>query len=193
MMGATRLACVIGLLGACSCRSSPMMPTGPMAVSGHIIDYSSGASVPNVTFRLGDQQFVSDVTGAYAATLLVARYTITVEGERDTSGGMDVRGPWTRGDLLVHGGACRARYGQISDSFSGHPIAGATVSLNGKLTTDSDGWYLSDGGCSGCGACNTTYIYVSANGYVSKSQLLGRGYSEVQRLDIPLDRGHDPQ
>jgi len=52
-----------------------------------------------------------------------------------------------------------------------------------------DGWYRNDGGCSGCGACTTTYLSVSANGYVSKSQVLGRGYSEVQRLDLPLDRG----
>src|SRR3954469_23451506 len=98
MISARRLACVIALLGSWSCRSSPTMPSGPMTFSGRTIDYSSGAAVPNVTFHLGNQLFVSEANGGYTATLLVGSYAITVEGERDILGVMDVRGPWPHGD-----------------------------------------------------------------------------------------------
>jgi hypothetical protein len=190
MTNPARLACVIALLGGWSCRSSPTMPSGPMTFSGRIIDYATGASVPNVSLRIGDEAVVAGATGTYTATVPVGTYKVSIDGQPKSTG-IDVRGPWTRGDFLVNGGSCRARYGQITDSFSGRPIAGAMVALNTRMVTDADGWYRQDGGCLNCSPCNTTDIAVSAKGYVSKSLLLGRGYSDVLRLDIPLDRGRD--
>jgi len=164
---------------------------GPMAVSGHIIDYSSGASVPNVAFRLGDQQFVSDVTGASAAPLLVGRYTIVskVSGTSRAQSMSVARGPVAT-CLSTAVRAAPATDRSLTRSLATHRRSNSCAE---RQADDRFGWMVFERRrMLGCGACNTTYIYVSANGYVSKSQLLGRGYSEVQRLDIPLDRGHDP-
>src|SRR5689334_19260405 len=95
MTSERRLAFVIVLLGGWSCRSSPTMPTGPMPVNGHVIDYGTGTPVPNSTLRIGDQAVAADANGAYMVIVPVGTYKVTIDGER-TSTGIDVRGPWTR-------------------------------------------------------------------------------------------------
>lgn len=164
--------------------ATPSPPSGPVVVFGHVLDFATGAVIGGIGIQFGAQPLITDAQGGFTVALPVGNYTMRVDGEPFAALVL-VRGPWTRGDFLAHAGTCASRYGAITDRITGRPIVGARV---GSATSGQDGWYRVDYGCNGCGACGTTALAVSASGYASRSILLGRGVSFVQRLDIELDR-----
>lgn len=95
------------------------------------------------------------------------------------------------GDLSIDSAnACVARYGHVLDDSTGEPIAGATVALVGRQTTSAaDGSYRLEVSCAtNTWGFNTTFITASQAGYSQRGIVVGRGVSNVERLDISLIR-----
>jgi hypothetical protein len=96
------------------------------------------------------------------------------------------------GDVAVHAGLCVTRYGMVLDSQTFLPIVGAEVrSLGSRVlaTTDRDGWYQFDFGCStGSTGFNTTWVTAMHPDYTSQDFSRGRGFQGVFREDVALTR-----
>jgi len=181
------LTCMVALVcGTCGHSSSTPSPTD-VDVAGRVTDFPTGAGVPAIGVTIGGQRTTTDGAGQYTVRLPIGDYVVVVDREPSPLA-MMVRGSWTHGDLLVNGGMCGCRYGGVVDRQTGKPIAGATVSVGTSVTTDADGWYRIDGGCGSCGSCNTAVATFSANGYKTITVGLGRGFRDVQRLDVSLER-----
>jgi hypothetical protein len=193
----------IGLLGllvaSLSCGGSPLESTPPapggdlggtLRVSGQVLDFFTGASVPGVTVAFGDATGMTNAAGLYSIPLAsTGTYYPKVDGV--AVGISRFPGASYRGDLFVHTGTCVSRYGTIADMGGHRPIAGATVSLLGKKTlTGTDGWYRLDFDCPADAwvGFNTTFLYVSHPDYAEASQVVGRGVSQVSRLDVEMQR-----
>jgi hypothetical protein len=168
-------------------------------VSGRVLDFATnagiaGASVAFGNFESGSGRLVAaaatitDAAGSYTlSTPAPGSYLVQVDGV--FAGTARIAGIGYRGDLLAHPGACVSRYGTIMDGLTQRPIAGATISLSGKsVVTGADGWYRIDLGCTGPIGFNTTFMYVSAAGYLDQPQVVGRGVAGVDRRDVWLYR-----
>jgi len=185
-----RLFCVgIGILCA-ACDASPASSSSPSVVDlhGRVADFATGRPVSGIGVTFGTFQLVTDQTGSYVVRVPIGDYDVRVADE-PIAARVLVRGTWTRGDFFVRGGDCGARYGNVTDRATGKPIAGAALAVGIiPVFSDADGWYRLDGGCGSCGACNTTFITATAAGYQAFTQVVGRGFRGVQRLDIALQR-----
>jgi hypothetical protein len=98
-----------------------------------------------------------------------------------------------RGDLFISTSTCRSRYGFVIDARTQQPVRGATIELNGRITTRSDGWYRIDGDCPaelgpGTVNVNTTVINATHPDYQTRTAVVGRGFFRVERLDLDLTR-----
>ena len=141
----------------------------PGSVGGVVTDAATGLPVAGVTVSYSGGQVVTDSTGAYTSTPLA-------EGTY----GLDASAPGYAGQSLTAivgpGQAATLNFslapagvgtvgGQVTDSVTGSPVAGVTVSyLGGTTTTDSQGMYslisLPDG--------NTT-VTAARSGYTAQS------------------------
>ncbi|MGE3512131.1 MAG: hypothetical protein AB7N65_24980 [Vicinamibacterales bacterium] len=164
-------------------------PTTPLVINGRVIDYVSGSGVSRVGVSFGVRQLQTDTTGRFTVEVPPGDYEMRVAGEDDAATVL-VRGPWSTATYLARGGTCTARYGAVLNARTGRPIAGATISLGAAVTTtDADGWYRADLGCTVCNFCNLTILNVSAVGFQPFSRVFDRGLAGVQRLDIELALG----
>lgn len=180
------------LLTAAACGGSP---TGPRAgdvvtISGTVREFSTGAAVPGATVTFGAATAVTNPSGVYQIGVsALERYQPAIDG---VPIGLSIPyGPDYRGDFLVRSGTCVARYGTVSDLGLHRPIAGATVSLGGKITiTAADGWYRLDFDCPSNGLIgfNTTFIHATHPGHADASQVVGRGIYGASRLDLQMER-----
>lgn len=181
------------LLQACDASSPTSPTTGTAPVRGTVVDFQTQAPLPGVVVRVatdpaqGGVQATTDTSGRYVLPQALpagAVYYFTVNdmlAGRGYPAGADYRG-----DLLVNGGTCVARYGVVLDARTLRPIPGATVGA--FTTTASDGWYRVDWGCpdSGTIGFNTAVLTATHPRYTSQDQVLGRGIQGVQRLDFLL-------
>jgi len=196
---------VMSAAAACSTPTEPTFAgyaeprvTTPVIVSGRALAYPSDAALPSAVIAFGNLdfsgRFVADVTaiantlGAYTASVRPGSYLVAV-GARTVGTVRILETGTPRGDLLVNPGPCVARYGVIADANSHRPLAGVTVKLGGRsATSESDGWYRIDLGCSGGIGFNTTFIYFDLPGYPTHCQVVGRGIDGVERIDFFLSR-----
>jgi hypothetical protein len=179
--------------------------TGPVTVSGRVLDFSTTAGVAGAIVSFGTIDNGPFAAVGTATSNAAGSYTLTVPTIAQTP---DLR-PWYvqvdgasiglarlavpgyRGDLFVHPGTCVARYGIVADSRTLRPIVGATVKLSGSnAMTAIDGWYQIDLGCptNSLVGFNTTFMNVTHPDYVDGSEIVGRGVHSVERIDVWLQR-----
>lgn len=169
-----------------------------MPISGRVIEFFSRDTVPSasIEFRTSAGAPVTttttDAAGQYSATLpRGGEYLVYASGH--ALGIVYAGGGGFRGDLMIHGGSCVARYGTVTD-VEGRPLAKATVSL-GALSAVSavDGWYSIEFGCPTAGiiGSNTIMMDVSLDGYALASRVVDRGIAGVQRFDVALAKRRD--
>jgi hypothetical protein len=185
-----RLALATIAVSLISCSSGPSAPSNTdVRVTGRVIDFATNAGVSGARVAFGDITATADASGSYTLTLpATGRFEPLVDGawmgiSRPTA-------PTYRGDLVIHGTGCVARYGIVSDAATHRPIAGAMVTLAGTTTTDADGWYRMDFGCppNGLFGFNTIAITVAHPLYADGSESVGRGIFGVSRLDVEMQR-----
>lgn len=196
------------LVSAVGCATQPPgapshANTGPVIVSGRVLDFSTNAGVAGATVSFGTIDggpfaAVGTTTSNAAGsdTLSVPRiaqtpglrpWYVEVDGASIGRALLTVAG--YRGDLLVHPGTCVARYGIVADSQTLRPIAGATVKLlEASAITTIDGWYRIDFGCPGSSwvGSNTTFMSVTHPEHLDGSETVGRGVYSVERIDVWL-------
>jgi hypothetical protein len=184
-----RWFCAFFGISCAACGHSPAA-SSPTAVDihGRVAEFATGQPVPGIGVTFGEFQLVTDQIGNYVIRVPTGDYELHVADEPIVATVL-VRGTWTHGDFFTHGGDCGARYGNITDRLTGRPVVGAALAVGiVPVFSDSDGWYRLDGGCGSCGSCNTIFITASASGYETFTRTLGRGFRNVQRLDIALER-----
>jgi Bacterial Ig-like domain (group 2) len=164
-------------------------------VAGRVTDYVSGAGVAGLRLRFNrnivglQAETTTDSAGGYAVDLPVANYGVTADDQGLGSLFVRVSGPAFRGDFLVNGPGCVARYGSIIDAATFRPVAGATVSYGGvSAVTGLDGWYRIDHSCAGSVLGGTAAITVTHPDYLNVVQPTGRGLSLINRIDFDLRR-----
>src|SRR3954462_10469074 len=135
------------VLAAAACGSAPAGPSSSaVTVSGRVTNFADNRSVAGATVAFGDATATTDSSGSYSLTVpRTGRVEPLVDGV--WMGVSQLTSPTYRGDFLVRGTGCVARYGIISDGTPHQPVSGATVTLAGTATTDVDGWYRMDFGC----------------------------------------------
>jgi hypothetical protein len=186
----------------CGDRQQPTGPTepttGPVSVSGRIVDFNAQTAVPGarVVFANYAQSgalteaasAISDSSGAYVAQFAApGSFLVLVDGS--FAGSARITGGTYHGELFVNGGRCVARYGTIADARTLRPVAGAAVVVGGgRAVTDVDGWYRIDLGCTGSIGFNTAILTVTHTEYITAGRTVGRGISGVERLDVDLYR-----
>jgi hypothetical protein len=182
------IACFV--LAAAACGGAPAGPSSTgVTVHGRVINFADNTSVAGATVAFGDVTAITDISGSYSLTVPgTGRVEPVVDGS--WMGISQLTAPTYRGDFLVRGTGCVARYGIISDATTHHPVAGAIVTLAGTATTDVDGWYRMDFGCpaNGLFGFNTIGMTVSHQLYMDATQSVGRGIFGVSRLDVELSR-----
>ena len=182
---------------ALACDESPTGPTTrALTFGGVVLDYLTQAPVVGASVNLHRSESetniveaVTDASGRYFVTVTgTGRYTARVDS--GPSHRLVVNGSQFRGDLFVHSGTCRARYGVVVDAMTLRPIADAIVSLtNRSVRSASDGWYRIDLDCPPMHQFgNTTFLYATKSGYQQAQAVVGRGVQLVQRVDIPMER-----
>jgi hypothetical protein len=205
-------------LSACSRESAPTAPTtstpaspASVRVSGRVVDYATGQSVPGYTvrwwtgsnshlmLRFGQLASVTDATGRFTVDVPV---TDDFTPLTDTllfdipmaSGGIRIPAKSIETDLIVNPGTCAARYGYVFDAVTRQPIFGARVARAGTATTDANGYYRIDIGCEPRDAfywgIGTTTIGASHPAYQGTFEFDGRregtSYSGIRRVDFAL-------
>jgi hypothetical protein len=193
--GAAGVFTLVVMLQACDDRSGPTAPTPSQAVvRGTVLGFHAQTPIAGAIVRVGTDPFAG---GAEALTDSNGRYSLPLPthtgmfyyfavNNSPVGRGYPV-GDNYRGDLLMDGGTCVARYGVVINARTLRPIAGASV--GSSATTASDGWYRIDWGCPSSGTIgfNTTLLTATHPSYTSQQQVLGRGIQSVQRLDFLLE------
>lgn len=113
---------------------------------------------------------MTDADGRYTLTGLQADlYSVTAAGQR--AGIVRLALGANQRDVFVTADArCVVQYGTVRDARTARPVAGAKVTIFGReATTDADGRYSIDFGCSGTVAGSTIVVTVAASGYQSLS------------------------
>ena len=155
---------------------------GLVALSGRVIDYSTGAVVPAASLRFrpfsqvdtAERAAIAGADGVYRVSLPAGVYLVTVDGVDTTA--LTVASPSAHSDILARAGACSALYGFVADARSGRPIPGAAVAAGGFHTTsDAAGWYRLDFGCGGNTGFGTTVAEFTSAGYERHVTTIGRG------------------
>jgi Carboxypeptidase regulatory-like domain len=168
------VACGGGNSSTTSPSPTPTPPTPPTAttfsLSGQVTDSTTGTGISGATVRIIDgpnagKSATTDGSGHFSFTgLQPSGFTVIASANNYLS--------QSTGVILTSNQTTALRLsppvvlsGRVTDSTTSAPIAGATVSINGRYrsTTDSVGNY-SDTGFLDAGI-NLNYTYVSANSY----------------------------
>ena len=128
----------------------------------------------------------TDAAGSYGLALPRGIYNAEVQGVI-VGGPVNVTAVGSRGDLFLNGGGCDARYGVITDFWTGRPIVGARIDLSQTVASGSDGWYHLEYGCPHPFDFGTKGIYFSHPEYTAVSLIIGAGKG-VSRLDVAMVR-----
>lgn len=187
-------------VGVCACGgqdvTGPGQTTRSIPIQGRVMDFASRAAVPGVSvefrpdFDAAGTSAVTDVDGRYDISVSSADF-LTVFADGKFLGEARARRSAYRGNLLINGGTCVARYGTLADARTGAPVANASVEVGGRTSiSGSDGWYFVDLGCPASGTIgfNTAFLTVTHPAYVTAQAPAGRGISGVNRQDLELER-----
>lgn len=127
--------------------------TGAANLSGVVTDYSTGARIPDVSVILdGTQSTSTNSQGSYSFSgLTTGAHTISfmIEGYTTLSKSITLAAGDNTMDVSLMAGVTPTTatlYGAVTDSQTGNPIAGITVTVDTKTqTTDSGGAYQFSG------------------------------------------------
>jgi len=160
-------------------------------VSGAVVGFAPDSNSMGIT-----QTVITDANGQYALPEPPVRpstgpYFLFVNNK--TEGRVYLHGANNRaGDVAVHNGLCVTRYGMVLDSQTYLPVVTARIlNLSNTViaTTDTNGWYQFDFGCStGMVGFNTTWVTATHPDYNPKDFSGGRGWVGVFRDDVLLTR-----
>lgn len=205
-------------LCACSKDAPPTAPTpsapaspASVRVSGRIVDYGTGRSIPGYTVRwwtgsgshlivrTGTLTSVTDAGGRFEVDVPVTDdftpLTDTLLFEiPNASGGIRIPGKSLETDLIVNPGSCNVRYGYVYDAVTRRPIAGARVARRGTAISDANGFYrieiVCDAPADQSWGIGTTTISASHPGYQGTYEVDGRsewtGRPGIRRVDFAL-------
>jgi hypothetical protein len=216
-------ACILAAAATLSCSSNSRTPTTPTSsasatavaaavrMSGRVLDYASGKSIPGYTVRwwtgsnshlllhAGQLTSVTDAAGRFEFSVIVTDdftpLTDTLLFENgETSGSIRIPAKSIESDLIVNPGGCNVRYGYVYDASTRQPIAGARVSARNSAITDARGFYQF---AKVCGApanqdfgIGTTTISASHAAYQGTWEIDGRsewtGRPGIRRVDFAL-------
>jgi hypothetical protein len=187
-------AIVLVLLLSSACGDSPTSPSsGDLTIHGNATAYATGAPRVGSTVLFARESDAIEVTaittdtGGFVMTLpKLGGYRVAVDGQ--TVGNALVTGPAYRAELLVGDAQCASRFGTLSDARTMKPVRGATITLGGHtVQSERDGWYRVDMGCNGPMPGGTTMMTITHPDYEPLQQVVGRGISGVNRIDLALD------
>jgi hypothetical protein len=203
-------------LSGCGKDSTPTAPTtstpespASVRVSGRVIDYASGQSIPGQTVRwwtgsnshliVGSMNSVTDAAGRFDIDVPVTEdftpLTDTLLFEIPMgSGSIRIPGKSIETDVIVNPGTCNVRYGYVYDAATRRPIAGARVSRRGTAITDANGFYRIEIVCDApenqSWGIGTTTIGASHPAYQGTYEIDGRsewtGRPGIRRVDFAL-------
>jgi hypothetical protein len=204
-------------LCACSKDSAPTTPTpstpatsATIRVSGRVVDYASGKSLPGYSVRWwagsnshlmlrGQLPSVTDPAGRFAIDVPVTDdFSPLVDtllfDIPNASGGLRIPAKSLETDLIVNPGTCNVRYGYVYDVVTRLPIAGARVARRGTAITDANGFYrieiVCDAPANQYWGIGTTTISASHPAYQGTYEIDGRtewtGLPGVRRVDFAL-------
>lgn len=177
-------------LTACREGGSPTAPADPrmpqaVTISGVVTDFVTNMPVAGVPVRVGPVNSVTDESGRFSLTLPAGRYE-AMAAEQIVG---DVLVSSSRGDVnfFINGGACRSRYGSITDARTGLPVVGATITLGPTVRSGVDGTYRLDLGCDMNHGSGTSYMRIAHPDYKDASVAYRYEYlSPPQRHDLQL-------
>jgi hypothetical protein len=165
------------LASACGGRStttspSPTPTATTFSLSGTVTDSTTGSGISNATVTVVDgvnagKSTTTGSSGSYSfAGLQPGGFTVTISASNYASQSKGV-GLTLNQTLLFQLYPGISLTGRVTDSITSAPIAGATVSINGRYrtTTDTSGNYSVTGFLDA--GSNTNVTYVSANNYAS--------------------------
>ena len=207
-------------LSACSTNSTPTAPTSSttataiaaaVRVSGRVVDYASGKSIPGYTVRwwtgsnsqlllhAGQLTTVTDAAGRFDLYFPVTDNFIPLTDtllfeNPETSGKIRIPAKSIETDVIVNPGSCNVRYGYVYDAVTRRPIAGARVSARNSAITDVNGFYqfalVCDAPANQSFGIGTTTISASHAAYQGTWEIDGRsewtGRPGIRRVDFAL-------
>lgn len=166
-------------------------PTSP-PVQGTVVDFQTTRPIAGATVSFSSGTTVTDSNGRYSLPSSSMNSADTFMVNNVFAGRGFPRGTNNRaGDLAVHEGPCVTRYGMVVDGGTFLPVVGATIlDLSNRViaTTDRNGWYQVDKGCSGPVGFNTTWLIATHPDYNQAQFASGRGFSGLFREDVKLTR-----
>jgi len=213
------IAAAILFTVSCSDSRTPTAPTSSatasaatVRVSGRVLDYASGKSIPGYTIswrtssnsqllflHTGPQTTVTDAAGRFELSLIVTdAFTpltdILLFESPDTSGTIRIPTKSIDTDVIVNPGGCNVRYGYVYDAVTRRPIAGARVSARNSAITDARGFYqfakVCDAPAGQDFGIGTTTISASHAAYEATWEIDGRsewtGRPGIRRVDFAL-------
>jgi hypothetical protein len=219
--GAAILSAAV-ILVSCGESSTPTTPTpsssatavaAAVRVSGRVLDYASGKSIPGYTVQwrtgsnshllvhAGQLTTVTDAAGRFDLYLPVTddftplSDTLLFENpQHELSGSIRIPSKSIETDLLVNPGGCNVRYGYVYDAVTRQPIAGARVVRRNAASTDANGFYrleiVCDAPAGQSFGIGTTTLGVSHPAYRGTSVIDGRsewtGLPGINRVDFAL-------
>lgn len=217
-MAAGMLAAIVSF--SCSESSTPTAPTSSSSatavaaavrVSGTVVDYASGKSIPGYTVRwwtgsnsqlllhTGQLTSVTDAAGRFDLYFPVTdTFTPLTDAllfeNGETSGSIRIPAKSIDTNLIVNPGGCNVRYGYVYDAVTHLPIAGARVSARNSAVTDGSGFYqfakVCDAPAGQYFGIGTTTISASHAAYQGTWEIDGRsewtGRPGIRRVDFAL-------
>ena len=160
-------------------------------MSGAVVGFAPDSNSMGITHTV-----ITDANGQYALPEPPVRpntspYFLFVNNKAE--GRVYLHGANNRaGDVAVNNGPCVTRYGMVLDNQTYLPIVDARIlNLSNRViaTTDRDGWYQFDFGCStAMVGFNTTWVIATHPDYNSQNFSGGRGWFGVFRDDVLLTR-----
>jgi hypothetical protein len=203
-------ACGKGSTPTAPTSSTPVSPAS-VRVSGRVVDYDTGRSIPgyavrwwtgsgsHLIIRVGTLDSVSDADGRFTVDVPVTDdftpLTDTLLFDTPVgSGSIRIPAKSIETDLIVNPGGCNVRYGYVYDAVTHRPIAGARVVRRSSAITDGNGFYrieiVCDAPAGQSWGIGTTTIGASHPAYQSAFEFDGRseytGHPGIRRVDFAL-------
>lgn len=163
--------------------------SGIYYLSGHIIDPSSGSTIPGANISIGSSSTTSDINGAFNFSVPAGwqDLSITKTGYQANLNKVNIVYPIATQDFYVvksYSGSGHSLYGLVTDYYTGAPVSSAYISLKqGSITHNlfsytNTGYYIQD---SEDMTGNWT-VTVSKSGYYTSTQIVsvsGDTYNQI--------------
>jgi len=169
----------------------PPPPPGPATITGQVIDSETELPIPDATVTADGHETTTGIDGIYSLSVEVGKYNITVniEGYQTKLALVDASEEKT---YTVNIAMARIPpppprlatiTGQVTDSETGVPISGATVTANGnRTTTGTDGIYFL------IVTVGNYTILVNVEGYETKLALVDASEEKTYTVNIAMAR-----